>query len=225
MAISATHMMTILMRIKHNQPTLLLSPNALLNNADNGINIETLESRLQSGIEERYYYEPLPLQVRDFEYCTDGSRRRFNIIRFKYYQEPYEIIHFLKQNFEPEGRRYPVLALCHPSELMGNNELAAQTSIRNPYHWGNRHHADDYYPNGIVVDPLGYAVLVTGLYTIADNLGVYGYSVEIKNSTGPNWGHGGRAWVTADLFVRICIPVLSGEEPLDDFNLRYVRRP
>ncbi|MFS7908765.1 hypothetical protein Hanom_Chr01g00086931 [Helianthus anomalus] len=83
MAISATRMLTIIMRAKLDDTWLQLSPNALLAHVGpKGLLFGTLEDVFtEDGFEERNYVEPLNQVVCGFKYSSSG--RRFKVMHFE----------------------------------------------------------------------------------------------------------------------------------------------
>ncbi|MFS8013999.1 hypothetical protein Hanom_Chr15g01339521 [Helianthus anomalus] len=78
------------------------------------------------------------------------------------------------------------------------NAIASKTTMDNPYRLGDYNIVDDVFTNikingpGVIVP--NHTVLITGLYTKADNHGLLDYSIEIKNS----WGLEGWSGVITD---------------------------
>ncbi|MFS8014945.1 hypothetical protein Hanom_Chr15g01350621 [Helianthus anomalus] len=135
MAMAATHMMTIALRMKTGEEDLLLSPDAILKHVYpvDGLDPYRLEFFLRDlGIEERFLSEIVRGAAPDHQYDSTDTRRLWKIAKFDKYDKLSTIVMTLKKNFGPHGRQYPVLACCYQMEPLTSEE-AAQTSMSEPH--------------------------------------------------------------------------------------------
>lgn len=125
MAASATHMLTILHRMKlGNNKTLQLSPSAILSTmTEDGISYPQVKNVVTKGIggglEELDPILPIYEVARNFEYKSD---KRYDVADLTYVTGTCNIICTLRQNFDSGGRRYPILALCNRMGSLSRHE-------------------------------------------------------------------------------------------------------
>ncbi|KAJ0865927.1 putative papain-like cysteine peptidase superfamily [Helianthus annuus] len=220
---SMTHMLTILHRKASGNNNLRLSPNAILRiMTPNGIDVVDAANIAKSGgLEEHEEGQPIYEKVENFQY-KDSTRYRLK--DFKFVSGHYNVVCKLAENFGPGGRCYPLIGYCHPMGSFAQTLVASETSMQNPYRWGAFNSPDDarlrklQNESDIVsAKVLDHAMLITGLYTMADNPKVKDFSVEVKNySLGPKWATSAYAWVTPDVFNFIGVPEMEDDNMIFD---------
>lgn len=217
-ALSATHMMTIIHRRKNNNPNLRLSPSALLAMmTTKGIGqaelVCVLEKSHELGLEEDDNTETVYEDVPDFVY-RNPPQHRYYVKRLVSVEGIYNIMCAIRRNFDVDGPHHPLMGFCYQMGTLNDNIVASKTTMDNPYCWGAYNTHEDIMVDkelGINEEEPAHAMLITGLFTMRDNPKPMDYSLEVKNSRGTNWGVDGYVWVTLDAFDILFVPVMDDD--------------